>query len=443
MKKKSTFTKGNRRKKRSVKFSDAEEDNEKKKVVIIDDNNNNNNNNSNGVSKERKKTIDSQSVGTKISVIGKREVVSSGHAMIDEILGGGIGIGHLNMIQEDINSRHYLSLLKLFISQGLCLPEPHQSVLILSGNPKELFPLPKPLRHSLKSRNNNNNSNEVDEEENEEDEPKKKLKIAWRYDVSDNKSSSSSLKNANFRNVFDFHKHFELTENQSNSLNIIDISEISIKHSSSLNFYKELLTIINQHIQKNQEENKVLRIILHSIGSPLWKSNQTIISQQQEEKIILRFLYSIKGLIRNRKASCLFSISGHLHSIAFITKIKHLGDFVSAFESFKGAKNTVVGAAFKDYTGLYKVYKLPRINTLTSNDPDTLEFVFSRKRHKFVIEVFSLPPETTRTTESKGGGIKNLDNNNNNNDMNIKKKNKNITSVLCNTNPLKENVLDF
>jgi hypothetical protein len=72
---------------------------------------------------------------------------------------------------------------------------------------------------------------------------------------------------------------------------------------------------------------------------------------------------------------------------------------VSAFESFKGESDAEVGEAFKDYNGHFNVLKLPKIHTLTAYSPETLSYVFSRKRHKFLVEVFSLPPEMSRTTE--------------------------------------------
>ena len=56
--------------------------------------------------------------------------------------------------------------------------------------------------------------------------------------------------------------------------------------------------------------------------------------------------------------------------------------------------------AFKDYDGFFNVDKLPRVDSLTRHLPDTISYVFARRRHKLIVEVFSLPPELTRTTES-------------------------------------------
>ena len=67
--------------------------------------------------------------------------------------------------------------------------------------------------------------------------------------------------------------------------------------------------------------------------------------------------------------------------------------------------------------------KLPRVDSLTRHLPDTISYVFARKRHKLIVEVFSLPPEMTRTTESA--------------------QSQNVTKLLCQTGPTKKSDLDF
>lgn len=115
--------------------------------------------------KEEKK--DDRISGTRISVLTGQANVSSGHSFIDSAWGGGLGLGQIALIKEDINSTYYRVLLSLNIAQALCLPEP-QDCLIVSQS--SFLPLPKPL--NIKESTNL-----------QEIEPKQeKMKIAWRYD---------------------------------------------------------------------------------------------------------------------------------------------------------------------------------------------------------------------------------------------------------------------
>ena len=116
----------------------------------------------------------------------------------------------------------------------------------------------------------------------------------------------------------------------------------------------------------------------------------------------------------------MISLPVRVLSNSFIRSVQHQSDLVSSFESFKGESDEEVGEAFKDYQGHFKVIKLPRIHNLTCYMPDTPAYVFARKRHKFLVEVFSLPPEMTRTTEQNKP-----------------------SSTLCQPAPNKTSIIDF
>ena len=184
-------------------------------------------------------------------------------------------------------------------------------------------------------------------------------------------------------------------------------------------FLNNLLHTIQQKIEFCQKENIVLRIILHSFGSPFWFNN----SSYQTEKEILRFLHRLKGVLRSSTAVCLFSTPTHLFTSSFKSKLQRVSDISCNFQSFKGESDAEVDLAFKDYDGHFNVDKLPRVDSLTRHLPDTISYVFARKRHKLIVEVFSLPPEMTRTTESA--------------------QSQNVTKLLCQTGPTKQSDLDF
>jgi len=232
---------------------------------------------------------------------------------------------------------------------------------------------------------------------------------------------------APFSNVFDLHKTMELSEVKQESLIQIQLdklraefpSDFSSQTATSKEFFNQLLSQIQQHVTRCKEQNKVLRIILHSLGSPFWLDHRNNNIEQE----MVRFVHQVKGIIRESTSVCVISFPAHLFSSTLLGKFQRICDISCSFESFKGQNDQEVDEAFKDYQGFFKVTKLPRINTLTRHLPDTPSYVFSRKRHKLLIEVFALPPEMTRTTESNQSQA--------------------ATKLLCQPGPPKASIIDF
>ena len=108
--------------------------------------------------------------GTRISVLSGQPNISCGHSFIDSAWGGGLGLGQIALIQEDINSSYYKVLLSLGMAQALSLPEP-QECLVFSSH--TLLPLPKALA--------NKGSTFAPDRAGANAEGGK-MKIAWRYD---------------------------------------------------------------------------------------------------------------------------------------------------------------------------------------------------------------------------------------------------------------------
>ena len=113
--------------------------------------------------------------GCRVSVLTGKPMVSTGHAFIDNAFGGGITIGHLGLIEEDVNTTYYSVLFSLFIAQSLSLPLP-QHCLLISPFPDQFSTLPKPMNYSESANSSL---------------PKEQLKIAWRYDNILEKSNPS------------------------------------------------------------------------------------------------------------------------------------------------------------------------------------------------------------------------------------------------------------
>jgi len=144
----------------------------------------------------------------------------------------------------------------------------------------------------------------------------------------------------------------------------------------------------------------VLRIAIHSLGSPAWMNAQDL---AQAETAYLRFLHALRGLLRFSLATCVVTFPAYLFSPSFVTKVEHLVDTAVALESFAGSfKET--NPAFQEYHGLFHVRKLPRLNTIAGPKMDTTNLAFKLQRKRFSVETFHLPPEledtTSRTTSN-------------------------------------------
>ncbi len=86
--------------------------------------------------------------GSKVSVLTKEPSVGTGNAALDEIWGGGLALGRMALIIEDINSQYYRSLLSLFQGEAFAtnidLCREAQAVCLVSAHPSS-WSIPKPL----------------------------------------------------------------------------------------------------------------------------------------------------------------------------------------------------------------------------------------------------------------------------------------------------------
>lgn len=112
---------------------------------------------------------------------------------------------------------------------------------------------------------------------------------------------------------------------------------------------------------------------------------------------IIEFLYALKSLIRNTSSVCVFTISKSFISEDTLKNIENICDIVINMDSFTGNDMNII--EFQDFTGILSLEKLSKLNSLNYNySPDTLNYVFTRKKRKLYIERMYLPPETTRST---------------------------------------------
>jgi len=76
----------------------------------------------------------------------------------------------------------------------------------------------------------------------------------------------------------------------------------------------------------------VNRILLKSLGSPLWSA-----TSESEARDMLEFLHGLRGLFLSSASVGYVTIPTNLFSPSFINKVEHIADVVFAFESFGGS----------------------------------------------------------------------------------------------------------
>ncbi|KAL6427988.1 hypothetical protein ACFW04_008412 [Cataglyphis niger] len=229
------------------------------------------------------------------------------------------------------------------------------------------------------------------------------MKIAWRYQnmkIID----SSPMANQIFGHYYDLSKPM-----QQDLLEQADIKqwyENNLQGQNNLfenTAYTDLLYTIQETLHNGQyfisettEKKKILRIIIHSLGSRLWLSD----TEKSSNRDLLKFLYCFRALLRNSYAVGIITvpISNFDNTDAVIERIEHLSDIAVRLESFAGSVKET-NPLFKDYHGLLHIEKLSALNTLAPRCAEFRDLVFKLRRKKFIIEVLHLPPEFEDTVQ--------------------------------------------
>ena len=137
----------------------------------------------------------------------------------------------------------------------------------------------------------------------------------------------------------------------------------------------------------------------------------------------MRFLVSLKGLLRYSFAACVITFPAHLYrdhagggdTPSLVRRIEHICDAVVELESFEGQyiatkmvsrlpPNTSPQRS-NDYHGVFKIHKLPCLNSLVppasrlsvlvsgGSGGSVNDLAFCLRRKKFTIETYHLPIE--------------------------------------------------
>lgn len=295
------------------------------------------------------------------------------------ILGGGLPVGTLLLIEEDTYNNHANVMFKYFLAEGAVSTH---ALFVASQDTK-----PQQLITKLPAVVNETPTTPV-QRSNRSDE---KMQIAWRYH--NMKITDSSIKSGQT-----FGHFYDLTKDMDS--NIIDNTDVTYWDGDDLTFnttgfknncYIDLLKKIQLKIKQGGfciaddiKKRNILRIGIQSLGSRLWLCD----TEEDTLSDFLKFLYCFRSLLRSSYAVAAITVPvKNFDNIGgVIGRMEHLSDTAISLESFIGSPKEA-NPIFRDYHGLLHVKKLSAINTLAAHCPESTDLAFKMRRKKFVIEV--------------------------------------------------------
>ncbi|XP_037788976.1 LOW QUALITY PROTEIN: elongator complex protein 4-like [Penaeus monodon] len=312
--------------------------------------------------------------GTRPSLHNAQLLISTGLPSLDYLLGGGLAVGSLLIVEEDRYDVYSKLFLKYFLAEGVinytyyslanwtCPPSKFNSILPSSGytNPKINLVLMTDTSYLL-----------------------------WRV-INQNSCSSIAYDSSLIDKV-----DVGLWDGK-----IIEEGKGMVKNKyywSLLQFIKKRIESGNLSTSFNKAKTNVMRIALHSLGSPLWGWEFSQHEKDHPCNFSTALFFYLRALVRSSFSIGMVTIPSHLFvDPALMSRLTIAGDFVVRLESFQGSEKET-NPVFKDYHGLFHIVKLSALNSLVPPLLDSTDWVFRLKRRSLTIERLHLPPELSET----------------------------------------------
>jgi len=344
--------------------------------------------------------------GTRPSLHNNQLLTSSGVPSLDNMIGGGIAVGTVFMVEEDTYGSYARQLSKYFLAEGVVSGH----ALFLASAEPEPNSILKDLPQQIDDKESKTAGSSVHNPEQKTPSTDQSMKIAWRYQNQPKFESSPSY--AKFGHYFDLTKVMDKQKISSVPVQTFSVSsEITKclesstgkKSGHEVTVYRTLISSIKSAIKdggfttsdKGLENRTILRIVLHGFGSPLWGEEQHI--AHDINPAVTRFLFQLRAAMRTALAVCLVAVPSHLFQDPALTRrVERLCDTVVKLESFVGSENET-NPVYKDYHGLFHIVRLPRLNSLVCHVPESFDLAFKLRRKKMTIEKLHLPPDLSET----------------------------------------------
>ncbi|KAM4593289.1 elongator complex protein 4 isoform 1-T1 [Odontesthes bonariensis] len=349
--------------------------------------------------------------GTRPSVQNGQLLVSTGVTSLDYLLGGGLAVGTVLLIEEDRYDSYSRMIFKYFLAEGVvCRHE--LFVAAAQDNPDDILQelpapilddvvIPKPMEQPRLSCDPQDSLDA--------------MKIAWRYQNLP-KVQSALASSSRFGHYYDVSKTMDPEIRQAAKCHCFYLPEHSTHSSTTqspmLESYSALLKSLQEVIQREgfdlttpmSKSRNILRVGLHSLGSALWGDDLSCHDNPRHRHTLTTFLYGLRALLRSSLSVAVVTVPSHLiQDRALMGSITRLCDNAIALESFNGSERET-NTLYKDYHGLLHVHQVPHLNCLASQLPDHKDLAFKLKRKQFSIERLHLPPDLSETVSRVSRG---------------------------------------
>ncbi|XP_072448693.1 elongator complex protein 4 isoform X2 [Chiloscyllium punctatum] len=316
-----------------------------------------------GTSFQRK--IRSQRVpGTRPSLRNGQLLLSTGVPSLDYIIGGGLAVGTLLLIEEDSYESYSRMLLKYFLAEGIVSGH---SLFIASAkdHPEEILQeLPAPLLDDVietnetirETENNSENSNSSTAVS------QNSMTIAWRYQNLP-KVQTALTSSSRFGHYYNVSKTMSTELQQSVKFHGFFLPDevpldLAVTDCGNMNFgYVKLLRSIQRVIREEGfdgvcpqiKQRNILRIGIHSLGSLLWGEDIDVHENPKHACGLTKFLYALRGLLRTSLSACVITVPAYLiQNKAIMDRVVKLSDTVIGLESFNVSERES-NPLYKDY----------------------------------------------------------------------------------------------
>ncbi|CAH1285118.1 unnamed protein product [Diabrotica balteata] len=352
--------------------------------------------------------------GTAYSSQNGHLLVSSGIPSLDTLLGGGIPVGTVVLIEEDFHGSYSKIVLKYFLAEGIVS---NHSTLVASQdvNPSNIIKeLPAVIDSDLEPERVLQSPGISD-----------KMKIAFRYqNLPTRDSARHHVKHIG--HIYDLSKNMSFSDIENSDICYWTGQRIENGSRTYSNpAYNALLKSIRNKIKDGKfflkdspEKRTVLRIGVHSLGSPMWLPHRKSLHSIDSTRDLDKFIFCLRALVRSAYAVAVVTIPTHLYHEISLDRCIHSSDIAMRLQAFSGTE-LENNQSLAEYHGFFYLTKLAAINSLASRHPGSMEYAFKLRRKKFSIDVLHLPPDIQENNDTKRhnipqfgcatGGMKNLD----------------------------------
>jgi len=302
--------------------------------------------------------------GTRPSVKNGQLLISTGIVSLDSLLGGGLAVGSVALVDEDEHRAYSDTLLKYFLSEGaasdhaIAVASADQDPARLVKSLYTVVTKDKPSAGKPKASGAKSDAS---------------MEIAWRYNNSPKIESevggqSQRHKHApsargfgagDFAHWFDVSKVLPEEKLQALKCTTVDLradfdDDGVDEAEKNLPLYEELYQQVAaaaapfavNAARRGTERRSILRIVVQSMGSPYWTSTSP------RWLSLIRFMQRIRSLLRNSYAVCLISVPGALLPGPVLRRAEWLSDTVLGLSSFAGTSHEK-NPALREYHGFF------------------------------------------------------------------------------------------